>query len=245
MKKNILSILIAASMLASTSAVFADTEDVTLISNEVVEISEDATQAAPFVQFEGTVVNKEDGQIEVTDAAGETVFYNTSKAVFYKIDGTEISVEDIKKDDNLTVFVRSNEPAPLVLPAVYTPAAIVVAVKDYEGSVAASNFTKNPDGDGYINSEKNLVVIPPEDFIENRRMDNDMLVFYSRTTFSLPPQAPASKVVYINEAPEAVEEEEASSVLSDKISEILENASDFSKEDIVKAIGLLMQLLIK
>ncbi len=245
MKKNILSILVAASMLASTSAVFAETENVTLINNEVVEIAEDAAQAAPFVKLEGTVVNTEDGQIEVTDAAGETVFYKTNKAVFYKIDGTEISVEDIKKDDNLTIFVRSNEPAPLVLPAVYTPAAVVVADKDYEGSVAASNFTRNPDGDGYINSEKNLVVIPPEDFIENRRMDNDMLVFYSQTTFSIPPQAPASKIVYINEAPEVTEEAEGTTALADKINELLAEGSDFSKEDIVKAIGLLMQLLIK
>ena len=242
MKKNILSLIIAASMLASSSAVFADTA-VTPINSETIEINSEASEVtAPFVKMEGTVVNTADGQIEASDANGETVFYNTGKAVFYKNDGTEISVDDIKKDDKLTVFVRSNEPAPLVLPAEYTPAAVIVSEDGAEGNVAVSSFTKNPDGDGYINAEKNLVVIPPEGFIENRRMDNDMIVFYTISTFSIPPQAPASKIVYINEAPEEVQETET---LADKINAILAEGESFSKEDIVKAIGILMNLLIK
>lgn len=203
MKKKVLAIMIVSAMVLSSAAAMAEettaaggapATDVT-----VSEQTNDTAQATFARNDNLTVVSVEDGRIETTGEDGETVYINTNKAVVYKIDGTELTVEDIKDGDSITVFTRASEPALAIYPPEYTPAVIIVNDEDYAGSVAVSTFTKNPDGEGYINAEKDLVVHMPEGFIENKKIDNDYIVFYTITTMSIPPQAPADKVVLLEE----------------------------------------------
>lgn len=237
MNKKILSMIIAASMISSSAVVFAedepavvdndavlisDTIDATdegimLISEEAVAEDEAIEIAPSFVNFEALKVVAVDGEvIETVDAEENTVFVNTHKSMFFNIDGTEIELKDLKAGDELSIFVRANEPTPLVLPAEYTPAVIVKADAEYAGSVAVDTFIPNTDGEGYINTTGTLVIHLPEDFVTNKRIDNDYIVFYSRTTMSIPPQAPADKVVLL---PAEIVEEETEEVAGETVTE--------------------------
>lgn len=197
MKKKILSIMIVSAMLLSSAAAMAEettannTAADTTASEQVNE-----TAQAPFARNDNlNVVSVEDGKIETTAEDGSTIYINTAKAVIYKIDGTELSVDDIKAADSITVFTRATEPTLAIYPPEYTPAVIIVNDEDYAGSVAVSNFTKNEEGPGYINAEKDLIVNMPEDY---DGAEGDMIVFYTIATMSIPPQAPAEKVVMLD-----------------------------------------------
>lgn len=208
MKKKILSIMIVSAMLLSSAAAMA--EETTAADANTSTVAEQVNETAQptFARNDNLTVNSiEDGKIETTDENGDTVYVNTSKAVVYKIDGTELTAGDIKADDSITIFTRATEPALAIYPPEYTPAVIIVNDADYAGSVAVSTFTKNPDGTGYINAEKDLIIQLPEGFVENKKIDNDYIVFYTITTMSIPPQAPANKVVVLEEAEEAAPDE--------------------------------------
>lgn len=219
MNKKILSILLVAAMAASSTAVLADEpavidDNAVLISDTIdaseegiMLISEDAENAAndefviepTFVNFTALkIVSVEENRIETVDENDEIIILNTSKAVFYNNDGTETSLDKLKAGDELDVFVRADEPAPAIIPAEYTPAVIVNVDPNVSEKVAVDTFIPNPDG-GYINTSGNLVIHLPEGFTENKRLDNDFIVFYSITTMSIPPQAPADKVVLLTE----------------------------------------------
>ncbi len=247
MKKRILSIMLVAAMAASSTAVMADEpavmddnavlisdtidasdEGIMLISEEGAEAiaEEEAIEVAPsFVNFAGLkIVAIEDTMIETVDEDDNTVFVNAHKSMFFNVDGTETKLDELEAGDELSIFVRANEPTPLVLPAEYTPAVIVKADPAYAGSVAVDTFIPNTDGEGYINTTGTLVIHLPEDFVENKRLDNDYIVFYSRTTRSIPPQAPADKVVLLpaEVVEEAVEEDV---VETKKFADVADDAS--------------------
>lgn len=198
MKKKILSIMIVSAMLLSSAAAMAEettannTAADTTASEQVNE-----TAQAPFARNDNlNVVSVEDGKIETTAEDGSTIYINTAKAVIYKIDGTELSVDDIKAADSITVFTRATEPTLAIYPPEYTPAVIIVNDEDYAGSVAVSNFTKNEEGPGYINAEKDLIVNMPEDY---DGAEGDMIVFYTIATMSIPPQTTPDKLVLLEE----------------------------------------------
>ena len=226
MNKKILSILLIAAMAASSTAAFAENEpavvdnDAVLISDTIdasdegimlisedAEITEEAAEVMPsFVNLTGLkVVAVEDGRIETVDENDEIIFLNTDKAVFYNNDGTETKLDELAEGDELSVFIRADEPAPAIIPAEYTPAVVINIDPGYAGSVAVDTFIPNTDGEGYINTTGTLVIHLPEDFVENKRLDNDYIVFYSRTTMSIPPQAPADKVVLLSEPVDELE----------------------------------------
>ena len=194
MKKKILSVMIVSAMLLSSTAAFAETAAVDTTADTVVTEQVQAEVQPAFARTELTVVSNEDGVIETTDENGGTVFLNTNKALVYAIDGTELTAGDVKEGDAISVFMRANEPAPAIYPPEYTPAVIVVnSEEDLAGSVAVAHFSENEDGSGYINDEGDLVVHAPEDY--EGTLEGDFIVFYTITTMSIPPQAPANKVV--------------------------------------------------
>lgn len=208
MNKKVLSIVLASAMsLSAITAVCAADEEVMPISDEVVvEVKSEPT----FVKSEDlTVKEVKDGVITaakktaIEDEKQENVvILNTHKAVFYKNDGTEIKLEDLKEGDSITAFTRANEPTALVLPETYTPAVVIVNEEDKGGNVTVSTFFKDADTDGYINAEKDLVIFLPEGFVENKKAGNDYIVFYSITTRSIPAQTTPEKLVLLEEPEE-------------------------------------------
>ncbi len=235
MNKKILSILLVAAMTASATAALADEpavvdDDAILISDTIdassegiMLISEDDVNASKqevaldptFVDFTALkVVAVEDNRIETVNEDDEIIFLNTGKAVFYNNDGTETKLEDIKEGDELDVYVRADEPAPAVLPAEYAPAVVINVDPNVTEGVTVNTFIPNGDG-GYISVTGDLVVYLPEDFTENKRLDNDFIVFYSITTRSIPPQTPADKVVLLTEPANEFETTEDMDVVDD------------------------------
>lgn len=235
MNKKILSILLVAAMAAASTAALADepavidddailisdtidasSEGIMLISEEGAEaVSDEFVLEPTFVSFNALkVVAVEDGRIEAVNEDDEIIFLNTSKAVFYNNDGTETSLDELEAGDELDVFVRADEPAPAIIPAEYTPAVIVNVDPNVSEKVTVDTFIPNPDG-GYINTSGDLVIHLPEGFTENKRLDNDFIVFYSITTMSIPPQAPADKVVLLTEPANEFETVEDMDVIDD------------------------------
>lgn len=211
MNKKVLSLVLASAMSLSTiAAVCAADEEVTPISDVAVT---DVKVEPTYVKSEDlTVKEVKDGVITaskvnaVEDEKQENVvILKTNKAVFYKNDGTEINLEDLKEGDLVTAFTRADEPTALVLPETYTPAVIIVNEEGKDVNVTVSTFFKDADTDGYINAEKNLVIFLPEGFVENKKAGNDYIVFYSVTTKSIPAQTTPEKLVLLEE--EYVEDE--------------------------------------
>ncbi len=202
MKKKVLSVMLVTAMLLSSTAAFAENA-VPVDSDITISRAEQSDVQPSFVKDENLkVTGIENGTLMTTDKNGETVYIHTNKAVVYTSNGTELTVADIKEGDSLTIFTRANEPTPAIVPPVYTPAVIIVN-EETSMAVTVSNFRRNPDGDGYINTEKDLVIHMPEGFQENKKADNDYIVFYTIVTQTIPPQTTPDKLVLLEETPDA------------------------------------------
>ena len=212
MNKKVLSIILASAMsLSAFTAVCAEGEVVMPVIAEPDIAIEDVQNEPAYVRSEElTVKEVKDGVITTEKKSAEeeenqenVVILKTYKAVFYKNDGTEIKLEDIKEGDSITAFTKADEPTPLILPETYTPAVIIVNEEDKIGNVAVSTFRKDAEIDGYISAEKDLIVFLPEGFIENKKAENDYIVFYTITTRSIPPQTTPENIVVLEDKGEA------------------------------------------
>lgn len=217
MNKKVLSIILASAMALSAFTAVSAAEDVVNENPEIISVQEKGEPT--FLKSEKlTVKSIKDGVIEtekknavkdeneVVNGLNNIVELNTYKAVFYKNDGTEIKLEDIKEGDSITAFTRATEPTVLKLPETYTPAVIILNEEGKDGNVTVSTFRKDADTDGYINAEKDLIIFLPEGFTENKRAGNDYIVFYTATTRSIPPQTTPEKLVLLEEQEEPVTE---------------------------------------
>lgn len=211
MNKKVLSLVLASAMSLSaiTAVCAADEEVMPIADSATVDVKVEPT----YVKSENlTVKEVKDGVITASkvnavedDKQENVVVLNTHKAVFYKNDGTEIKLEDLKEGDSITAFTRADEPTALVLPETYTPAVIIVNEEDKGGKVTVSTFFKDADTDGFINIEKDLVIFLPEGFVANKKAGNDYIVFYSVETKSIPAQTTPEKLVLLED--EYVEDE--------------------------------------
>ena len=192
--------MIISAMLVSSTAAMAEMGSTGLTKSVDTTAVEEQTVNARFVKQENLkVVKVENGQIETTDENECTVYINTSDAALYKNNGTEITAEDIKEGSLITVFTKGDKAVAAIYPPVYSPDVIISVDPEYAGSVAVSKFEKNNDGPGFISEEKDLIVNLAEDA---EPMDGDYIVFYSRATFSLPPQTPPDKIVKLEDKTE-------------------------------------------
>ena len=220
MNKKVLSIILASAMALSAFTAVSAAEDVVNENPEIISVQEKGEPT--FVKSEElTVKSIKDGVIEtekknavkdetakdetakgeneIVNGLNNIVELNTYKAVFYKNDGTEIKLEDIKEGDSITAFTRATEPTVLKLPETYTPAVIILNEEGKDVNVTVSTFRKDADTDGYINAEKDLIIFLPEGFTENKRAGNDYIVFYTITTRSIPPQTTPEKLILLEE----------------------------------------------
>lgn len=179
MKKNLITIITAATMLASTSAIFAEeipedllnqpasTEDTLgdpVIQGDIMLIDgapeTDVTVMTPsYISNTVTVTGIEDGMLTTTtnkeDAENPeniinyTIMDNT--VVFGMANGEKKSLEDVKVGDTVTVFSNAYAPAPLILPPQYQ--ADVIMVNDDE-KISSERFA---DVDTYVLREETLV----------------------------------------------------------------------------------------
>ena len=214
MNKKILSLLLASAMLLSSGAAMAEVGSTGVTKN--VEITSEAQKLAAFAKLENlTVVTTEDDTIEVKQSNGDVIYLNTIDSVYYKNDGTEIKLEDIKEGDTLIAFTHAYKPTPAIYPPVYSPEVIICVDEKVEMSIAVSTFSTDEDSKGVINLEGDLIVHLPEDSTIDLSEPKNLLVFYNRTTMSIPPQAPAEKVVEVAGDPVIADTEEPTEVVEE------------------------------
>ena len=202
MKKVITFLLIAA--LASTTVLAQEIAeyDTMLISEE------ETTMAQPmFVKsyVTGAELFEEDGvkMVKGTDEYGNEVhFVLLEETVIVNEKGEKAELE---KDVAFTAFVGWDTPAPLVLPAVYTPDAIVIDT-DAELQADADVFAKSEDT--YVNASNTLALaVDPANVInkdgtgfEGDIDGKEVIAIYGITTRSIPPMAVPEKVIVLGDA---------------------------------------------
>lgn len=175
MKKNLITIITAATMLASTSAIFAeeipedllnqpasaeDTLGDPVIQGDIMLINDipqtDVTAITPsYISNKVTVTEVNEGMISTTTNAEDAEnFENTINFTTYAdtivldgANGEEIKLSEVKKDDNITVFSNVYAPAPYILPPQYQANVIIVNAEEVSSnSYDVDTYIKNENG---------------------------------------------------------------------------------------------------
>lgn len=230
MKKNLITLMTVTAILASSSAVFADTaiEDPTVdsldylqeteVQGDIMLISEEAavpTITSTYFANTVTVTNITDGQIE-TNTGAETenemesvINYNVNDdTLVYTAKGEKKSLKDVEKDANITVFANSYAPAPMIFPPQYTASVIIINDEETVGSVDVNTYNVvdetlvNVSNTLALNISDDTVVVDTDDKeVSADELDNkDLMVFYTVSTRSIPAQTTPEKVVVLGES---------------------------------------------
>ncbi len=219
MKKNIIALFTASSMIISGAAAFAEATPAPA-DNEEVFISDNLETSAPvsipsYIKNTVTVTNTEDGKIETkTDGEAENEKDNVinfnikDTTVVFDLSGEKKTLEDIEKDSVITVYTGAYEPAPLILPPLYTANVIIIEDESSVGFTDVDTYLKD-EGDMLVNAANTLAInvdkntkivdkdnnaLNDEDFV-----NKDLIVFYGESTRSIPAQTTPDKVVVLGE----------------------------------------------
>ena len=222
MKKKLLTLAIAAAMVLSSAAAFAEE---TAAVDAPVAAQEQTVPTAVYANVVVTVSEiTADGVAVGKTAEGGDAEFTYDEAVVMDKDGKA----EIEAGDVCVVAVKANAPMTLQYPPRY--AAEAVAVIDDTSSADIDAYTMGESG-RYINAagdlelniadETKIVDVEGND-VEDRDLDGkDLIVFYSITTMSIPAQTPPELVVVLGET-------DASDEVVDIPSEEEDEALDFS-----------------
>lgn len=213
MKKKILTAMIAASMLISTGAVFAEGTD----APDIIELPTTTSTSAPASENEKAQANyvnvrviveeiSENGVVSGKDSFDNPVEFTYDNAVVADDDG-EIG-EEIEKGDVVVIAVEASKPMTLQYPPRYAADAVAILDDDDMGNVNIDSYIKAESG-RYSNVERTLELNVSEDTkivdksgkaVGDRNLDGkDLMVFYTITTMSIPAQTPPETIVVLGE----------------------------------------------
>lgn len=184
------------------------------IQGDIMLISARVENQASYTKRSGTVTETRDGfigtsQTGKTDDMNDIINYTTnSDTLVFDRAGNAKTLSDVKKDTKITVFTDAYSPAPLILPPQYRADVIIIEdANEAVGSVDVDTYISN--GVRLINAAGNLELNISEDTkivdrqgkaVAADKLDKkDLVVFYTITTRSLPPQTPPTKVVVLGE----------------------------------------------
>lgn len=186
MKKNLITLMAAVAILASSTAAFADeipmtdlteAQEVTATQTAapeddekyVMPVSEEGENiGAPvsipsYISNTVTVTEVGEGKIATTlnkeDAENpeNTVNYTIlENTLVFNSKGEKKEVKDIEKDADITVFTNSYSPAPLIMPPQYQADVIIINDGEEIGSVNVDTYIA--DGERLINAANSLVL---------------------------------------------------------------------------------------
>lgn len=220
MNKKIMALCLAAALSAAPIAVFAEAEDVVNDSTMPIASPEEGEQReVAFVSQTATVKNvtkEDDGTyfVECEDENKEPMHVrisSESKTIFDNA-GKVLKAEDVKEGDEITIYNGANKPMLMIYPPQYTPDVLIVNNKEINSSATVDKFVVNGGDDtSLINTFGTLVLnIGTDDDSATEVVDlegnnvsrseldgRNLCVFYSMTTFSIPPQTPPEKIVVL------------------------------------------------
>lgn len=174
MKKNLIALFAATTMILSSAAAFAEAtpapadgsevNEPVLISTEVPAEENtvaDGEENAPVVMpsyivntvtvtnVDGNTIETKTEGLEAENEMDNVINFNTDdETVVLSRSGNKKALKDIKKDSKVTVYTFAYEPAPLILPPLYKANVIIVEDK-------SENLV---DVDTYLAGEEDMVV---------------------------------------------------------------------------------------
>ena len=179
-------------------------------NEDVIQVvSEEVKGASDFVRATGVITSIEnrenDRMVTVENDEGLiTSFHIQDKTLLFN-SGTsnEMKPSDLKKDMKVEAYYDKNKPMILIYPAQITPELFIVMTEEEPVSVKVGKFDED-----FLSLDKELKL----NIGENTRLLNqqggkigkaelqgkELLVFYSITTMSLPPQTPPIKIIALD-----------------------------------------------
>lgn len=201
---------------------------------QVISAQEDTTN---YMKFTGVIqhIEKGDGEIRLTVENEEELIMilriNDDSLLLNSGTTARVQKEELKKGATIEGYYDKNKPMILIYPATVTPELVIVKDEDVYGEVKVSKFDKN-----FLSLDKALKLnIAEETILLNQQgkaiekkdlQGKELVVFYTATTKSLPPQTTPSKIIALD----YVTDELA------KVQEII--ATDHYMKDGVKMIPL-------
>ena len=198
--------------------------DIMLLNGEETDAAA-PVETASYISVDVTVVKTDsdvDGIIKTTtdvnnkDDQNNTVNLKiTDDTLVYDNLGNKKALSDLTDGSKITVFTGSYEPTPLILPVQYT-ANVIIINGDKEGNVNADTYLA--DEEGYTNAANTLKIAAADDtkIVDKDEKEykgdldkNDLIVFYSVSTKSIPAQTTPTKVVVLGENEIALKQIEA------------------------------------
>ena len=198
--------------------------DIMLLNGEETDAAA-PVETASYISVDVTVVKTDsdvDGIIKTTtdvnnkDDQNNTVNLKiTDDTLVYDNLGNKKALSDLTDGSKITVFTGSYEPTPLILPVQYT-ANIIIINGDKEGNVNADTYLA--DEEGYTNAANTLNIATADDtkIVDKDEKEykgdldkNDLIVFYSVSTKSIPAQTTPTKVVVLGKNEIALKQIEA------------------------------------
>ncbi|MFS0691033.1 stalk domain-containing protein [Sporosarcina sp. 179-K 8C2 HS] len=211
--------------------------------------SEEVKDATDFVRTTGVITNIENRENDLmvtveNDQELITIFRIQKKTLLFNSGTTnEMKPADLKKNMKVEAYYDKNKPMILIYPAQITPELFFVIDEEKPGNVKVGKFDKD-----FLSLDKELKLnIGEETILLNKQGEKvemadlkgkELVVFYSITTRSLPPQTPPTKIIALDPLNEEEQGEEAeeSTAVPESVLDIIEN--DHYMKDGVKMIPL-------
>ncbi len=213
----------------------------------VIEGGEEAPAATMPSYFSNTVTVKEvgEGTISTTtntedaeNMENEINYMTSENTLVYTVNGEKKAVSDIEKDASITVFTSSYSAAPMIMPPQYQ--ADVIIINDEEAVSSVNVDTYVAEGETLVSVSNSLVlnmaettkVVDKEEKETEGILENsDLIVFYSMSTRSIPPQTTPEKVVVIGENANVVAPTEAPVETEEPTVETIKASTSFATEN--------------
>ena len=246
--KQIIALSLATCLTVSPLMVSADNEkegtEMIPISAEVIYEKWEET-VEEYIKYEGKIVELTEGEgsnsilVKDNEESYGQVFHLGESVIIIDAESKGIvEAEALKEGVIVTSFSHKNTPVAQSLPPQSSPNIIVINQGDKTGAINVSKFDEE-----LINVENTLKIIVGEETIivnevgekigkedlENR----NLIVFYSVATKSIPAQAPAQKIILMDQEKELVEETEEVEELNEirVLDKIIINEKEISLEN--------------
>lgn len=204
-------------------------------------ISEKDEDTTNFMKATGIIkkIEKEGNGIRLTvenEAEIITILrINDDSLLFNSGTTKQLTPVDLKKGATVEAYYDKNKPMILIYPATVTPEIVIVKDEDDLGDVKVSKFDKeflSLDGELKLNIDEDTPLLNQQGkAIKLKDLHGkELMVFYSITTRSLPPQTPPTKIIALDNVTEEMPQ------VTTGVQEIITN--DHYMKDGVKMIPL-------
>ena len=197
-----------------TNSSAAKNKEVSDRNSNVEEMEE--IETSDFVKFSGVIKDIEKGKekwtLTVEDENGEPFILNVdaNSLLFDNGAGEKLTYSELEKGTTVEAYSAKNKPMLLIYPTQLTPDFMIIHEEKNVGQVKVSKFDENflsLDGQLKLNIGKDTIITNQlGESLEQEDLDGkDLVVFYSVTTRSLPPQTSPIKIIAFDKTVEKKE----------------------------------------